>query len=167
MKILQINVSLVASMVIRGHVCQQGTKVNPLQIGFLASKQIQTRCKLVKQHVPKCEHFASLFVCRCFTSKAKSFASRQKTFASDLQVKKTLCKWFPCGLQVVHKHFANCLLASKPMQIHSKLVCLASNEIHFLEIPLLASNSYLRLCKCFSYQLLIIQGFKNALVSTH
>jgi hypothetical protein len=37
---------------------------------------------------------------KLFAIKAKSFASCQKPFASDLQVKKTLCKWFASGLQI-------------------------------------------------------------------
>ena len=56
-------------------------------------------------------------------SKAKSFASGKKPFASGLQVNKAHCKWFASGSQVVHKLFASGLLASKPMQSLSKLVC--------------------------------------------
>ena len=61
--------------------------------------------------------------CEFSATKEKSFASGQKPFASGLQVKKTLCKWSASGLQVVHTPFACGLLASKPMQTLSKLVC--------------------------------------------
>ena len=78
----------------------------------------------------KCKHFASMFVPKSlwkfFASgllkKKKIFASGQNPFKSGLQVKKTLCKWLASGLQVVHKPFTSGFLASKPMQILSKLV---------------------------------------------
>ena len=70
------------------------------------------------------------FLIKVFASKEKSLASGPKPFAigrkpfvSGLQVKKTLHKWFASGLQVIHKPFASGLLASKPMQTLSKLVC--------------------------------------------
>ena len=55
--------------------------------------------------------------------KSKSFANGQKPFGKGLQETKTLCKWFASDLQVFHKPFASSLLASKPMQTFSKLVC--------------------------------------------
>ena len=60
---------------------------------------------------------------KVLASKEKCFVSGQKPFASGSQVKKTLRKWFASGLQVVHKPFASGLLASKPMETLSKLVC--------------------------------------------
>ena len=59
---------------------------------------------------------------KLFASKGKSFESGQKLFASGLQLKKTFCKWFPSGAQVVQKPIASGLLASKPMQTLSNLI---------------------------------------------
>ena len=50
---------------------------------------------------------------RQLASKANFFAHGQKTFASGLQAKKTLCKRFASGLQVGHKTVASGLSASK------------------------------------------------------
>ena len=74
-------------------------------------------CKLV------CLLISVNFLIKWFAIKEKSFASGQKPFASGLQVKKTLRKWFASDLQIVHKPFVSCLLASKPMQTLSKFVC--------------------------------------------
>ena len=63
------------------------------------------------------------FLINVLASEEKSFESGQNPFASGSQVKKTLHKWFASGLQVAHKPFASCLLASQPMQTLSKLVC--------------------------------------------
>ena len=48
-------------------------------------------------------------------SKAIIFSSGQKPFASGLQVKKPLFKWFASGLQVGQQPFANGFCASKPI----------------------------------------------------
>ena len=77
---------------------------------------------------------------KVIASKEISFVSGQKPFASGLQVKKTHCKWFASGLQVVHKPFASGLLANKSLQTLSKLVC---------------------------YQIIKNKWFRNALVNKH
>ena len=92
-------------------------------------------------------HVSVKIIGKWFLSKAKSFASGQKPCTSGLQVNKTLRKWLASDLQVVQNFFAIGLLASKPMQILSKLVCFRSSNINVLEMPQLASTYYLMLPK--------------------
>ena len=93
---------------------------------------MQNLCKLVSKQVTKCKHFANRVVYKSLwnilssgllVNKKKYFAIGKKLFTSGLQANKTLCKWISSGLQVVHKPLASYLLASKPMQALSKLVC--------------------------------------------
>ena len=131
-------------------------------------------CKGVGEQVTKCKNFANfLFVIsvnihiKWFASKTKFFASCQNPCANGLQVKKTLCKSFSSGSQVVHKPFKSGLFTSKPIQTLCKLVGQQVIKQKWLRNGLF--NKHLLSKALQGPQLSIIQyiGFASSIVSKH